>query len=180
MAHFVRLEHRGSGLLERYVGTAVEVRSAGADGFDELLRTDDPSYAPAWETEALGQSIDNEHVVIVNIDDVVCRANDGAIAVRRVVVPAVELIHDESRAVAAEILNLGEFRVHHHLSRWITWVGSQDDGRAAGDFFGDLVRVDVVVVLAAQGDGDRCEVPEKGQHFVISCVILVVRVKKSL
>ena len=41
------------------------VRATRADGFDEFFGSDNPSNPPAWETEALGQAIDQENVVLV-------------------------------------------------------------------------------------------------------------------
>jgi len=38
-ADFVRLEHGNRGFLEGYIGAAVEIGTAGADGFDEFLFT---------------------------------------------------------------------------------------------------------------------------------------------
>lgn len=131
VVHFIRLEHRDRGFLEGHIGPSIEIRAAGADCFDELFRPDDPGYSPAWETEAFGQTVDNEHVVLVNVDDVVCCADHRAIAVRGIVVPAVELVHDERCAVAAQVLDLRQLRVHHHLPSGVARVGRQDHGRAA-------------------------------------------------
>jgi hypothetical protein len=37
---------------------------------DELLGANDPGDAPAGQAEALGQAVDDEHVVFVDVDDV--------------------------------------------------------------------------------------------------------------
>ena len=37
---------------------------------DELLGADNPGHAPAGQAEALGQAVDDEHVVLVDVDDV--------------------------------------------------------------------------------------------------------------
>jgi len=35
---------------------------------DEFLRTQDPGYTPTWQTEALGQTVNNQNVIFVNVD----------------------------------------------------------------------------------------------------------------
>jgi len=97
--------------LEGHVAASVQVGSAGADGLDEFLGADDPCYTPAGEAEALGESIDDEYVVLVYVFDVVGGRDDGAVAVGGVVVSAVELVHDQGCAVAADVLDLCEFGV---------------------------------------------------------------------
>lgn len=54
---------------------------------------------PAWETETLGKAVDEEDIVFVYVDDVVGGGDGGAVAVRSVVVAAVELVHDEGCTV---------------------------------------------------------------------------------
>jgi hypothetical protein len=44
-------------------------------------------------------------------------------------------------------LNLGEFRVLDYFSSWIAGVRGEDDGCSSSDFFGDLVRVDMVSIF---------------------------------
>lgn len=69
-AHELRLKHRHGGLLEGRVGAAVQVGAAAADRLDELFGADDPGDAPAGKAEALGQAIDDEDVVLIDILDV--------------------------------------------------------------------------------------------------------------
>ena len=171
LGHLVGFEHGDGGLLKRYVATAIEVRAARANGFDELSWADDPRHAPAGKAEALGQAVDDQHVILVDVDDVGCRADDRAVAVGGVVVAAVELVHDQGGAIAAEILDVGQLRVDHHLPRRVSGVRGQDDGRAARDFLGNLVRVNVVVIFARQGNRDRRKVPEERQHLVVRGVV---------
>jgi hypothetical protein len=136
-------EHLHGGFLERHVAAAVDVGTAGSDGFDEFLGAEDPCYAPSGEAESLRETIENEYVVLVDVFDVVGRGDDSAVAVGCVVVSAVEFIHDERRAVAADVLNLSELnfksvmcftswnsgsldlRVRNELSSWIPWVRCQ-------------------------------------------------------
>jgi hypothetical protein len=171
VAHARRLEHADGGFLEGYVAAAVEVGAAAADGLDELLGTQDPGDAPAREAEALGKAVDNEHVVRVDIFDVVGGRDHSAIAVGRVVVAAVELIHDKSCAVAADVLNLGELRVGDHLTGGVTRVRSQDDGGTASNLGCDEVGRHVVFVVLSEGNGDGGDVTEEGQHLVVSSVV---------
>jgi len=104
-------EHFYCGFLEGHVAATVEVGSAGADGLDEFLGADDPCYTPSREAEALGQTVDDEDVVLVYVFDVVGGRDDGAIAIGGVVVSAVEFVHDQGCAVSADVLDLCEFGV---------------------------------------------------------------------
>lgn len=166
-----RLEHGDGGLLEGDVGAAVEVGTAGADGFDEFLWAEDPSNTPAWEAEPLGQAVDNEHVVFVDVDYVLGGGDGGSVAVGGVVVPRVELVADEGGALTADVLDFGELGVGDDEAGWVAGVGGDDDGGAAGDLLGDLVGVDVVAVFLGQGDGNGGEVLEEGEHFVVGGVV---------
>lgn len=86
------------------------------------------------------------------------RSGDGlAIAVRRVVVARVELVADEGRAAAADVLDLGQLRVLDHTTRGVARIRSQDDTGATSDLLRNLVRVNVVVILFGERDGDRSE-----------------------
>lgn len=62
-----RLKHGDRGLLEGCVGAAIQVRTAGADGFDELLGAQDPGDTPAGQAEALGETVDDEDIVFVYV-----------------------------------------------------------------------------------------------------------------
>lgn len=64
------LQHGDSGLLERHVGATVQVRTTAANGLDELLGTNDPGNTPSGQTEALGQTVNNKDVVLVDILDI--------------------------------------------------------------------------------------------------------------
>jgi hypothetical protein len=44
-------------------------------------------------------------------------------------------------------LNLGEFGVLDYFSSGVAGVGGEDDGCSSGDFFGNLVRVDMVSIF---------------------------------
>lgn len=166
------LEHRHRGLLEGRVGATVQVGTARADGLDELLGAHDPSNTPAWQTEALGETVDNEDVVLVDVLHIVlsreavsafctssilfstlytysCR-NCRAITVGGVVVAAVELVADEGCATTANILDLSQLWVLDHTTRRVTGIGGQNHTGASCNFLGDLVRVDVVTIVLMQ------------------------------
>lgn len=61
---------------------------------DEFLRSQNPGNTPSREAEPLGQSVDDEHVVLVYILDVLGGRDSGAVAVAGVVVAGVELVAD--------------------------------------------------------------------------------------
>jgi len=116
---FSGLEHGDSSFLERYVGTSVEVRTARADGLDELLGSDNPGNSPTRETEALCETINDQniypmlvqdcvaiihcllHTIFVHVFNVVSGRNNSTIAVASVVVSAIELIHDQGCTISA-------------------------------------------------------------------------------
>jgi hypothetical protein len=169
--HLGRVEHGDGGLLEGDVGAAIEVGAAGADGLDEFLGADYPGHTPARESEALGQAVDDEDVVVVHVDDVLGGGNNGAVAVGGVVVPGVELIHDQSGAVTADVLDLGQFWVRNHLASWVAWVGREDDGCTTSNLFSNLRGMNMVVVIPAEGYRYGAKVLEQTEHFVVGCVV---------
>ena len=65
----------------------VKVRATGSKSFDELFRSYDPSESPARKSATLGQTVDDKDVIPVNILDIVRRADNTTVAIRRVVVP---------------------------------------------------------------------------------------------
>jgi hypothetical protein len=166
-----RREHLYGGFLEGHVAASVEVRAAGADGVDELLGTKDPRNTPSGKTETLREAVDDEHVVLVDIFDVVGGGNNGAVAVGCVVVSAVEFVHDQRSAVTADILDLCEFGVRHHLSRRVTRVGCKDNRSTTSDFLRNLVRRHMILVRLSEGNRDSSDVLEERQHLVVRRVI---------
>jgi len=51
---------------------------------------------PAGETESLGQSVYEEDVVFIDVDNVFGGRDGGAVTIAGVIVAAVEFVHDES------------------------------------------------------------------------------------
>ncbi len=49
---------------------------------------------PAWKAKTLGQAVDDEDVVLIDVFDVVGSGDNGAVTVAGVVVAAVEFVHD--------------------------------------------------------------------------------------
>ena len=129
------------------VGLSGEILGGGGGYF----WTNDPRNSPSGKSEALSQAINDQHIVLINIVDVLSRGNSRAVAVTGVVVSTVELIHDQRRSVTANILDLCQLGVLDNFASRVTRVGSQDDGCSAGDLLGDLVGVDVVVIRFGEG-----------------------------
>lgn len=169
--HQRRLQHGDGGLLKGVAGPAVEVAPARADAaspsaaprapgrlghvrVDVLLGAQDPCDAPAGQPEALGQTVNDQDVVLVHVVDVGGGRDGGAVAVARVVVARVELVADKGGAAAAQILDLGQLGVGHHTARRVAGVRRQDDRGAACDLLGNLIGVDMIAVLLGQGHGD--------------------------
>lgn len=151
------LQHGHGRLLEGHVGTTVEVRTAGADRLNKLLGAQDPGDTPARETEALGQAVDDQDIVLVDIDNVLGRADGSAVAVASVVVARVELVADQGGVVAANVLDLSQLGVGDNTASGVAGVRGKDDTGTAGNLVGDLVGVDVVAVLLLQGNRDGSE-----------------------
>lgn len=90
------------------------------------LWANDPSYSPSWKSEALGKTINDQNIIFIHILDVLCCTDGRAVAIGCVVVSAVELVHDQSRAVSADILYLRKLGVLDYLSGRVTGVRGQD------------------------------------------------------
>ena len=161
-----RLEHGDGSFLEGNVGAAVQVRATAANGFDELLGTDDPGDSPARETETLRQAVYQEDVILVDVDDVVGGGDASAVAIAGVIVAGVEFIHDQGGTVTANVLDFRELRVLYNLPGRVSRVAGEDDRGASGDFVSDLVGVDVVAVIFGERRRDGGEILEEGQHSV--------------
>jgi hypothetical protein len=121
------------------------------------LGADNPSNSPAWESEALRKAIDDQNVIFVNILNVVCGADSGTVAIAGIVVAPIEFIHDKSRPISADILNLGELGVLDHPAGRVTRVRSQDDRCATSNLLGDFVRVNMVAVGLCEGTRNSCK-----------------------
>lgn len=126
----------------------------GWEGEVRTLGSQNPRNSPARQSEALGETVDDEDVILVDVLDVLSGRDGGAIAGAGVVVTRVELVADEGGAAAANVLDLGQLGVGDDSTGGVARVGGEDDGGAAGDLFCNLVGVDVVTVFLLQRDGD--------------------------
>lgn len=124
---------------------------------DVFLGAQDPGDSPAGKPEALGETVDDEDVVLVDIIDILRSGDGGAVAVAGVVVARVELVADKGRVATAEILDLGQLRIGNDSTSGIAGVGSQDDRGAAGDFLGNLVGMDMVAIFFRERNRNRGE-----------------------
>lgn len=70
-----------------------------------------PSNSPTRKSEALGKTINDQHIVLIDIIDILRRRNGRAVTVGRVVVTAVELVHDQRSSITADILDLRKLGV---------------------------------------------------------------------
>jgi hypothetical protein len=114
--------------LKRHIGASVQVASTAANRLDEFLGAYYPGYSPAGQTEALGQAIDEQDVVFVDVLNVLGGRNGRPVAVRSVVVAAVELVHYEGCAVTADVLDFSQLGVLDHLAGWIAGVAGRGEG----------------------------------------------------
>ena len=97
---------------------------------------DDPADAPAGKAEALGQAVDDDDVVSVDVDDVGGGGDGGAVTVGAVVVPSVELVKDECCAICWRELDTpfaGNERAVGvcGLPRQISWILISSSGARA-------------------------------------------------
>jgi hypothetical protein len=74
-----------------------------------------------------------------------------------VVVAGVEFVEDQGGAVTADVLDQSKLFWMESMAGGVAWVGGQDDRGTAGEFFGNLVGVDVIAIFCGQwlGNGDE-------------------------
>lgn len=121
------------------------------------LGAQDPGNSPSGKAEALGETVNDEDIILVDVLDVLGSGNGGTIAVAGVVVAGVKLVADEGGAATADVLDLGELRVGDNTAGRVAGVGGQDDRSTTSNFLGNLVGVDVVSVALVQRDGNGGE-----------------------
>lgn len=98
--------------------------------------------------------------ILVDINDVLGTTDGGTIAVSGVVVSTVELVQNQSSTVTADVLDISQLVLGNEVAGRVTRVGGQKHLSTPGNLLGDLVRVDVVVVLLRQRDGDRSDLEQ--------------------
>jgi hypothetical protein len=126
------------------------------------LRSHNPRDSPTRQSKPLSKPINNQHIILIHILDILRRTNRRPVTIASIIIPAIEFIHDQCRSVSADILDLCELGILDDFSGGVAGVGGEDYGGAAGDFLGDLVGVDMVSVGFCEGTGDCCEL------FVVS------------
>lgn len=95
--------------------------------------------------------------ILVDVLHVRRTADRRAITIRRVVVATVELIQNQRRAVPTDILDARQLLIGDEVTRGVTGVGGENDGGSTSDLLGDLVGVDVIVVVFSEGHRDRSD-----------------------
>ena len=95
--------------------------------------------------------------ILVDILHVRCTADRRAITIRRVVVATVELIQNQRRAIPTNILDARQLLIGDEVTRGVTGVGGENDGGSTSDLLGDLVGVNVIVVVFGEGHRDRSD-----------------------
>jgi hypothetical protein len=130
------------------------------------------------------------HTVLVDVHDVLGTTQGRSITVGGVVVSAVELVQNQGGTATADILDASKLWVGNDVAGRVTRVGGQDNRGTASNLFCDLVRVDVVVVVFGQWNGDgrklqnqssslasnqnqitKTYVLEERQHFRVGSVV---------
>lgn len=111
------------------------------------LGANDPCDSPSGKSETLGETINDQNIILIDILNVLGRGDGGAVAVAGVVVARVELVADEGGTATADVLDLGQLRVGNDTAGGVSGVGGEDDRGTTGNFLGNLVGVDVISVL---------------------------------
>ena len=129
--------HQGQGqLLERGVGAPVKKTAGTSQHFHNWGWRDDPATAKAWGAPILGQAVDDQYRVLVDVANVSGGAHRlgpviyvaGIVGLRLavVVVMAIKLIHDECHLMPTSNIDiLLEVVALNTLSGWVGWVAEQ-------------------------------------------------------
>lgn len=120
---FLLVEERGIShrLRSRVAGTAIEEGAGLRNGRDEILGANDPAHAPARKTEALGQAVDENDIVLVDVVEVRgARDRLAQVLVVRVLVPRIELVEDNGRLVRTKLDEITELFALNNLARRVT------------------------------------------------------------
>ncbi len=88
------------------------------------LGANNPRNSPARQPEPLGESINEQNVILINILDILRCADSSTITVRGVVVSSIELIHDQGCSISADILDLRQLGILNNFSSGITRIRS--------------------------------------------------------
>lgn len=134
------------------------------------LGTKNPRNTPAGQSEALGQAVNDENIILVDILDVLSSRNGATVTIARIVVARVELVADKGGAATANILDLGQLGVCNDTAGGVTGVRGQNDRGSTGDLLGDAVGVDMVAVLLGERNRNGGELSTQCQMLcIVSC-----------
>jgi hypothetical protein len=95
--------------------------------------------------------------ILVHIDDVLGSTDGAAVAVGGIIIAAIELIKNEGGAVTANVLDLSQLVVRHEVASRVTRIGGKQHLGTTGNLLGDLVGVNVVVVVLGQRNRNGCD-----------------------
>lgn len=112
-------------LLEGDIAATIEIAATRGQGFDEFFGAHEPCHAPAWEAESLGQSVDENHIVPINVDNVRRCRDGGAITAVVIAISSVELVEDQGCSVAAKVLDQSKLFGVESMASWVARVGGQ-------------------------------------------------------
>lgn len=93
--------------------------------------------------------------ILVDVNHILGTTDRAAIAIGGVVVATVELVQDQGCAVTADVLDLSQLIMRHEVTGGVTRVGGQQHLGTTRDFLGNLIGVDVIVILLRQRHRDR-------------------------
>src|SRR5690606_16909671 len=168
------LEDLDGGALDGAGGAAVKEGAGGGDGLDDGLGGDDPAGAPAGVAEALGEAVDDDDGVGVDVLDVRGRG-DGAGAGPAVLeeVVGVELVHQEGAVAAARHGDPGgQFLAVDDNAGGVAGVGDEQGADLLGD---DAVFEgaggDAEAVFLAEFDPGGVEAVEGGEEVFVGGVV---------
>lgn len=108
--------------------------------------------------------------ILVDVNHILGATDRAAVAIGGIVVATVELVQDQGRAVTADVLDLGQLLMRDKVTRRVSGVRGQQYLSATGNLLGDLVGVDVIVVLLGQRDGYGGNLPRHGSAYFLAYV----------
>src|SRR5205823_3732794 len=133
LLHVLNAEERDGGPLQRLGTPAVEERAGARDGLDHRARPDRPGHAPARVAPVLGEPVEDDDRIAIDVLDVPGGALDGQFPrAHRPHVVRVELVDEESALElsrrphpAPQLVALDE------LARRIAGIGEEQGGKTA-------------------------------------------------
>ena len=168
------LEQRDRRALQRLRAAAVEERAGAGDRLDHPARADGPGHAPAGVAPVLGEAVEEDHRIAVDVLDVARRALDGQAAGRSGPdVVRVELVeHQRAVELARDRHPLRELVALHQLAGRVAGVRQQQRAEAAAVHLApQIVDGERVAALALEQDRDRRERLEDVEQLFVGGVV---------